>query len=82
MAVKVILRQRNKREYDCVLFTVWFFLGCFLPGEQSADAVNCLLTWAFNTTEGMGWARPERVGGHRQVYIKKNALISLFAEGG
>lgn len=72
--------KKNKREHDCVLFTLCFSQGCFLSGKQSADAVNCLLTWAFNTTEGIGWAGDS--WGCRQVYIKKNALISFFAEGG
>lgn len=78
--------RERETENDCRLFTLRFFRGCFLPGKQSAGPVNCLLTWAYNTAEGLGWAglgrANERDGGRRQVYIKKNALISLFAEGG
>lgn len=73
----------NERENDCTLFTLGFFQSCFHPGKRHASPVNCLLTWAYNAADGLGWAGHERDGGgrHRQVYIKKNALISMFAEG-
>lgn len=74
-------RERETKE-NMTVYCLRFFLGCFRPRKRSADAVNCLLTWAFSTAEGMGRARPDRAGGRRQVYSKRNALISLFAEGG
>lgn len=39
------------------MFTLWLS-HCFLPGKQSAGALDCLLTWALNAAEGAGrgWA--------------------------
>lgn len=63
--------EKNKREHDCILFTLCFSQGCFLPGKQSADALNCLLTWAFSTTEGIGWAGLETVGGADKFTLRR-----------
>lgn len=54
----VTLKEAEKEKQEgnwAVRCLLCFSPSCFLPGKQSTDAVNGLLTWASNETDGMGW---------------------------
>lgn len=53
----VTLKEAEKEKQEgnwAVSCLLCFSLSPFLPGKQSTDAVNGLLTWASNETDGMG----------------------------
>lgn len=83
MAEKVTLKEPEKQKQKMTIERLLSGSRLFPSWETEcrASKLSPNLGMQHDRRAGLGGAGSERDGGRRQVYIKKNALISLFAGG-